>query len=157
MTSAQLVFGAIGWLALTFGSAWLGSRFLPDEWYKNLKKPRWNPPNWIFAPVWSVLYLLMAFAAWLVWKQYGWSGAPVALGVFVVQLLLNAAWTWTFFGLHRPNLALGDIVILWMAILLTLILFWKLVPLDGILLFPYLAWVSFATVLTWTIWRLNQK
>ena len=138
MTVARLIFGAVGWLALTLGAAWLGSRYLPDEWYKSLNKPTWNPPNWIFAPVWSVLYLLMALAAWLVWKQYEWMGARLRLGLFVVQLLLNAAWTWTFFGLHRPDLALADILVLWAAILMTLILFWQLVPLAGILLLPYL-------------------
>jgi translocator protein len=157
MTIARMIFGTVGWLALTFGAAWLGSRYLPDEWYQNLNKPSWNPPNWIFAPVWSVLYLLMALAAWLVWKQYGWMGALLPLGLFVVQLLLNAAWTWTFFGLHRPDLALVDILVLWVAILMTLILFWQLVPLAGILLLPYLAWVSFATALTWKIRQLNQK
>ena len=133
MTVARLIFGAMGWLALTLGAAWLGSRYLPDEWYKNLKKPAWNPPNWIFAPVWSVLYLLMALAAWLVWKQYGWMGALFPLGLFVIQLLLNAAWTWTFFGLRGfQEVALGDIVFLWAAILMTLILFWQLVPFAGI-------------------------
>jgi tryptophan-rich sensory protein len=156
MTTIELILGAIGWLAITFGAAWLGSRFLPDEWYKNLKKPKWNPPNKIFAPVWSVLYLLMAVAAWSVWKSYGFSAVSFALVLYVVQLLLNAAWTWTFFGLHRPGVALGDIVVLWVFILATLTLFWQFVPLSGVLLLPYLAWVTFAAYLNLTIWRMNR-
>jgi tryptophan-rich sensory protein len=156
MTFIELILGAIGWLALTFGAAWLGSRFLPDDWYKNLKKPGWNPPNKIFGPVWSVLYLFMAVAAWLVWRSYGFSMAAFPLVLFVVQLLLNTAWTWTFFGLHRPSIALVDIVVLWMFILATLTLFWQFVPLAGILLLPYLAWVTFASYLNLTIWRMNR-
>jgi translocator protein len=157
MTAIQSILGAIGWLGITFSAAWLGSRFLPDEWYKNLEKPHWNPPNWIFAPVWSVLYLLMAMAAWLVWKQFGLMSALGPLGLFIVQLGLNAAWTWTFFGLHRPNVALGEITVLWLAILMTIILFWRLVPLSGIVMLPYLAWTSFAAFLNWSIWRMNRK
>ena len=156
MTLIELIFGGIGWLALTFGAAWLGSRFLPDEWYKNLKKPDWNPPNKVFGPVWSVLYLLMAAAAWLVWRGYGFSVVIFPLVLFVVQLFLNTAWTWTFFGLHRPGIAFADIVLLWMLILATLTLFWQFVPLAGILLLPYLAWVSFASYLNLSIWRMNQ-
>jgi translocator protein len=156
MTTTTAIMGVVGWLVLTFGAAALGVRFLPDEWYRQLNKPTWNPPNSIFAPVWTVLYLLMAIAAWLVWRRYGIEGALIPLILFVVQLLLNAAWTWLFFGLHRPFGALVDILILWLAILATLIWFWQLEPIAGILLLPYLAWVSFATVLNWTIWRMNR-
>ena len=156
MTTIESILGAIGWLALTAGAAWLGSRFLPDEWYKNLKKPVWNPPNKIFAPVWSVLYLFMAAAAWLVWRRYGFDLALFPLILFMAQLVLNAAWTWTFFGLHRPGTALTDIVILWVFILITLTLFWQFEPIAGALLIPYLAWVSFATYLNLTIWRMNR-
>jgi benzodiazapine receptor len=156
MTTTQGILGAIGWLAITFGAAFLGSRFLPDEWYKALKKPSWNPPNSIFAPVWTALYLLMAASAWLVWRRYGLAGAILPLGLFVLQLLLNAGWTWTFFGLHRPGLALFDILALWVVLLITLVSFWKLDLLAGVLLIPYLVWVSFATALNWTIWRKNR-
>jgi benzodiazapine receptor len=155
MTTSTAIAGAIGWLVLTFGAAALGARFLPDEWYRGLKKPAWNPPNSIFAPVWTILYLLMAASAWLVWRREGISGALLPLILFVVQLLLNAAWTWLFFGLHRTSWALIDIVILWVTILAVLIAFWELEPLAGILLLPYLAWVSFAAFLNWTIWRMN--
>lgn len=156
MTTNVAIIGAVGWLVLTFGAAALGARFLPDEWYRGLKKPTWNPPNSVFGPVWTVLYLLIAAAAWLVWRRYGIAGAIVPLFVFVIQLLLNAAWTWLFFGRHQPQQAFIDILVLWVTILITLILFWRLEPLAGILLLPYLAWVSFAAVLNGTIWVKNR-
>jgi benzodiazapine receptor len=156
MTTTAAIIGAVVWLALTFGAAALGARFLPDEWYRQLKKPTWNPPNTIFAPVWTILYLLMAAAAWLVWRRYGISGAALPLTLFIVQLLLNAAWTWLFFGRHQTRGALVDIAVLWVVILTTLISFWNLEPLAGVLLVPYLAWVSFAACLNWTIWRMNR-
>ena len=155
-TIVYAIIGAVGWLVLTFAAAALGARFLPDEWYRRLNKPAWNPPNSIFAPVWTILYLLMAAAAWLVWRRYGLGGALVPLTLFVAQLLLNAAWTWIFFGRHRIRGALIDIVVLWVTILATLISFWTLEPLAGILLLPYLAWVSFAAMLNWTIWQMNR-
>lgn len=156
MTTAVEIIGAVGWLVLTFAAAALGARFLPDEWYRRLNKPAWNPPSSIFAPVWTILYLLMAAAAWLVWRRHGLGGALVPLILFVAQLLLNAGWTWLFFGRHQIRGALIDIAILWVAILTTLISFWRLEPLAGILLLPYLAWVSFAAVLNWTIWQMNR-
>ena len=151
MMLTEQILGAIAWLTITFGAAWLGSRFLPDEWYKNLKKPGWNPPNKIFAPVWSTLYLLMAAAAWLVWRDFEFNLVFFALLLFLIQLLLNAAWTWTFFGLHKIGIALADIAVLWVFILATLTLFWRFIPLAGILLLPYLVWVSFAAILNLTI------
>lgn len=155
MPATRAIPGAAGWLALTFGAAWVGSRFLPGEWYEGLARPAWNPPNSIFAPVWTVLYLLMAVAAFLVWRRHGAAGTRFPLALFVLQLALNAAWSWLFFGLHRPDLAFVDIVVLWVAILATLISFWKLDRFAGVLLIPYLVWVSFAAVLNWTIWRMN--
>jgi translocator protein len=156
MKTTVAVMGAVGWLVLTFGAAVLGSRFPPDAWYYQLNKPSWNPPGWVFAPVWTLLYAMMAVSAWLVWKRYGFTGAAVALSLFVLQLILNAAWTWLFFGLHRPDLAFVDIILLWAGILATLVAFWKLLPVAGSLLIPYLAWVSFAAFLNWTLWRMNS-
>jgi translocator protein len=156
MTPIRAFWGAIGWLLVTFGVAWFGSRFPPDEWYKGLAKPSWNPPNWIFAPVWIVLYFLMAIAAWLLWKRFGIAGASVPLLLYAIQLLLNAAWSWLFFGLHRPDLALVDIVVLGFAILTTLISFCRLELLAAVLLVPYLFWVWFATILNWKIWKMNR-
>jgi tryptophan-rich sensory protein len=155
MKTSVAIIGAVVWLIVTFGAAAIGARFLPDEWYRALNKPAWNPPNSIFAPVWTVLYLLMALAAWLVWRRYGIGGALLPLALFVVQLALNSAWTYFFFGRHEIAGAFIDILVLWVTILTTIILFWRLVPLAGILLVPYLAWVSFASVLNGTIWRLN--
>ncbi len=155
MTTTISIIGGVGWLVLTFGTAAIGSRFLPDEWYRKLNKPSWNPPNSIFAPVWTILYLLMAAAAWLVWRHYGVAAALIPLSLFVLQLLLNAAWSWLFFGRHQIRSALIDIVALWILILATLLSFWQLDRMAGILLLPYLAWVSFAMVLNWAIWQKN--
>lgn len=151
----QAVFGLGGWLLITFVAAAIGSLFAPGEWYAGLVKPAWNPPNWIFGPVWTVLYILMAVAAWLVWKRYGLVGATVPFVLYVVQLVLNAGWSWLFFGLHRPGAAFVEIVVLWVAILSTAVLFFRLERAAGILLIPYLLWVSFASVLNYTLWRLN--
>ena len=155
MSTQKSILGAIGALVLTFGAAYVGSRFPVDEWYTALAKPSWNPPNWLFGPVWSVLYLLMAISVWLVWKKQGLLGAIVPLSIFLLQLLLNAAWSWLFFGLHEMGIAFVEIVVLWSVILVNIILFWKIYPISGILLLPYLLWVSFASVLNYTLWRLN--
>jgi translocator protein len=143
------------WLVLCFGAAAFGSQFSPGEWYAELAKPAWTPPGWLFGPVWSVLYAMMGIAAWLIWKDAGFSGARVALGLFVFQLVLNAAWSWLFFGLQEPGLALVDIGLLWAAILATAVAFRHHRPLAAGLLVPYLLWVSFAAALNFEIWRLN--
>jgi translocator protein len=143
------------WLVVTFSAAWIGSRFQPGEWYAGLVKPALTPPGWVFGPVWTLLYAMMGTAAWLVWRAYGLTGAPVPLGLFLVQLALNALWSYLFFGLNRPGLAFLDIVALWLAILATLVAFWRADPLAGLLLLPYLLWVSFATYLNFQFWRLN--
>ena len=121
-------------------------------WYATLAKPSFNPPNWIFAPVWTALYILMAMAAWLVWRS-GKAGA--ALGLFALQLALNAAWSLLFFGLHRIDLALVDIVLLLAAIVATALAFRARSAVAALLLLPYLAWACFATVLNFAIWRMN--
>ena len=155
MTSTLSALGLVVALAVTFSAAYVGSRFPVDDWYAALSKPTWNPPNWLFGPVWGILYLLMAIAAWLVWRKSGFAGAAIPLGIFVLQLGLNAAWSWLFFGRHELGLALIEILVLWGAILGTIIGFWRLNPISGILLVPYLLWVTFAAVLNFTIWRLN--
>ena len=149
--------GAIGWLLAVFFAAWIASRFLPDDWYRAIKKPSWNPPNWLFAPVWSVLYLLMALSAWLLWREFGFRTALVPLSLFVLQLTMNAGWTWLFFGRHRPDLALAESIVFWIVLLGTVLSFWSLLPAAGAILLPYLLWVSFATFLNFTIWRLNLR
>ena len=127
-----------------------------SEFYAQLVKPSWAPPAGLFGPVWTVLYLMMGFAAWLAWRQR--TPAPavrLALQLFAVQLALNALWSWLFFHWHQGALALVEVCVLWLAILATLTQFWRLSPLAGALLVPYLAWVSFATALTAAVWRLN--
>lgn len=188
--------GLAGFVAVCFGVAGVGAAVTTPNiptWYSGLAKPAWNPPSWIFGPVWSTLYLCMAVAAWLVWRQSGRTvfdkavsdrgtaaratdgrvidgrviddrviddraaspSVRVPLGLFALQLLLNAAWSWLFFGLHSPGAALVDVVLLWAAIVATMVAFWRCSTLAGILLIPYLLWVSFATVLNFAIWRLN--
>lgn len=162
-------------LLACFGVAAFGSQFAPGEWYAALEKPAWNPPAWVFAPVWTVLYALMAVAGWLVWRSGAGGGERVdlqsgaladqeprtrprrrvALGAFALQLALNGAWSWLFFGLHLPGVAFVEIVVLWIAILATTVLFWRLRPLAGALLVPYLAWVGYAAALNFALWRLN--
>ncbi len=155
MTATRQALGLVGWVALSFCAGLVGGFFKPDAWYVALSKPSWNPPGWVFAPVWTALYALMGLAAWFVWRARGWSGAGTALALFVGQLVLNAMWTWLFFGLHRPDLALLEIALLWLVILATLLAFWRVRPLAGALLAPYLAWVGFAIVLNAAIWRKN--
>ena len=146
-------------IAVTFVAAGLGAFFAStsvSNWYPMLRKPSWNPPAWIFGPVWTVLYLMMAIAAWLVWRKRGFDSAAGALGLFALQLALNALWSPLFFGLRNPLAGLVDIVPLWAAILATLVCFWKISPLAGTLLAPYWLWVSFATALNFMIWRMNR-
>jgi len=156
MTRTKSILGLAGWLVLCFAAAGIGSLFSIGPWYESLMKPAWNPPNWLFGPVWTLLYILMAVAVWLVWRSHGFKGATLPLTMFVVQLGLNTGWSWLFFGLHRPGVAFAEILLLWAAILVTIILFWRLKRLAGILLLPYLLWVSFAAILNYTVWQLNR-
>jgi len=155
MTLGKKIFGLIGWLLLCFAPAAIGALFMPGQWYDALNKPAWNPPGWIFGPVWTVLYIMMAVAAWLVWQCGGFAAQRRALGLFLTQLVLNALWTPLFFGLRQPGLAFAEIILLWLAILATLLAFRPVSRAATWLLAPYLAWVSFAAVLNATIWRLN--
>lgn len=125
-------------------------------WYAGLVQPALNPPAWVFGPVWTVLYILMGIAAFWIWRN-GWNrkNVRVALGVFGVQLLLNVAWSMIFFGLQRPGWALVSIVILWLAIVWTMVLFYKISRPAAYLLAPYLLWVTFASYLDYSIWMLN--
>jgi len=156
LTTLRSALGLVGWLAVSFAAAWVGSRFMPGAWYNALAKPSWNPPNFVFAPVWTALYVLMAVAAWLVWRRAGFTGARAALTLFIVQLALNALWSYLFFGAHRPDLAFMEILVLWALILVTAVLFWREVQLAGLLMLPYLAWVGFASFLNFTLWQMNR-
>jgi translocator protein len=143
-----------GWVVLPLLAGAFGSQFQPGAWYAQLEKPAWNPPSWVFGPVWTVLYILMGVAAWLVWDRHR-GAAKVALTLFVVQLVFNAAWSWLFFGLQSPGLAFGGIVVLWLLLLATTAAFWRERTVAGVLLLPYVAWVTFAMALNFAIWRLN--
>ena len=109
--------GLAFWLGLTFAAGWVGSRFQPGEWYTHLVQPALTPPGWVFGPVWTILYILMGVAAWLVWQRYGLAGAVWPLGLFILQLVLNTLWSYLFFGLQNPGGAFLDIVALWLSIL----------------------------------------
>jgi tryptophan-rich sensory protein len=135
------------------GAAWTNTSL--STWYGTLEKPPWNPPDWVFGPVWTGLYIGMAVAAWLVWLKKDLSSSRAPLRLFSVQLILNGAWSFLFFGLRSPALALADIVLLWCAILATISSFRRVSNWAAALLAPYFAWVSFAAVLNWTLWRLN--
>jgi tryptophan-rich sensory protein len=150
---ALLLFLTATYLTGVFGS-FATERGLP-YWYVTLQKPSWNPPPWVFAPVWTVLYGLMGFAAWLVWQTPASRLRMVALVLFGIQLVLNGLWSWLFFGFQRIDLALYEIVVLLLAIVLTTIQFGRLRSLAGWLMAPYIAWVLFATVLNFTLHGLN--
>jgi tryptophan-rich sensory protein len=124
-------------------------------WYATLAKPSWNPPNWVFAPVWTTLYVVMGVAAWLIWTRRDQLGAKLALGLFGVQLALNTLWSFLFFGMENPGAAMVEIVLLWIATVATIITFRKISTAAAWLLTPYLLWVSFASTLNFAIWRLN--
>lgn len=142
-------------LAISYGVAASGAVFSPGPWYETLAKPDWTPPDWVFPVVWTVLFFTIALSGWLVWRRVGIAGAPLAFTFYAVQLVLNGAWSWLFFGLRRPDLALIDVGLLWLAIVATILAFWVHHRWAALLLVPYLLWVSLASVLNYTIWRMN--
>lgn len=147
----------VGWLALSFSAAAVGGLASANAggFYQELSRPAWAPPSWLFAPVWTLLYLFMGIAAWLVWKAQGWRHAASALSLFLVQLALNALWTWLFFVWRLGAVAFIEILVLWALVACTLVAFWRVRPLAGWLLLPYLLWVGFAAALTYAVWRRN--
>jgi tryptophan-rich sensory protein len=149
--------GLVGWLLLTFAAAAIGALASGGAavFYSELIRPSWAPPGWLFGPVWSALYTLMAVSAWLVWRSRGFSGARSALLLFIAQLAANALWSWLFFVWHQGGLAFVEILLLWCMIAATVVSFWRLSPLASALLMPYLAWVTLAAALTVTVWQLN--
>lgn len=151
--------GLAGWWLLSFAAAAIGAlaSIQAAAFYGQLTQPSWAPPASLFGPVWTVLYALMGLAAWLVWRRVGRPGRQRALVLFVVQLALNAAWSWLFFAWHLGGWAFADIVALWLLLVATVIAFWRVRAIAGALLLPYLAWVSFAAALNWTVWQLNPS
>ncbi len=145
-------------VAICFSAAAIGSVATAsaiDSWYAGLTKPDWNPPNWVFGPVWTTLYLMMAASAWLVWRQAGWRASKLPLSIFGVQLLLNTCWSLLFFGWQQPGWAFLEIIVLWLAIAVCGMVFCRRSALAAWLLAPYLAWVTFAAVLNFAIWQMN--
>ena len=127
-----------------------------DTWYQTLEKPLFNPPDWVFAPVWTALSIMMGVAAWRVWRLRSIEETRKALAIFFVQLCLNLAWSFLFFGLQRIDLALIEIVILLVAIIVNAIMFWRIDRLAGLMFVPYTAWVAYATILNSSLWLLNE-
>jgi benzodiazapine receptor len=151
--------GLLAWLALCFMTAAIGAAasVQAGPFYMQLVRPEWAPPPGVFGPVWSVLYAMMGIAAWLVWRRAGFHAARTALLLFMIQLAVNALWSWLFFGWHRGALAFLDILLLWTLIAATVISFWRVRPLAGALLLPYWLWVSFAAALNHAVWQLNPQ
>lgn len=153
------ILGLIGWLVVSFAASAIGAlaSVQAKSFYGQLTQPAWAPPGWLFGPVWTLLFTLMAIAAWLVWRSGGFRANRVALSLFLLQLSLNALWSWLFFAWHRGALAFADIVLLWILIVATLVSFWRVRPIAGALLIPYLLWVSFAAALNYSVWQLNPQ
>jgi translocator protein len=159
LSATRQVLGLLGWLVLSFAAAGIGAVASSEAgaFYGQLARPTWAPPAWLFAPVWTVLYVLMGTAAWLVWRLHGYKEARSALALFIIQLAANALWTWVFFVWHQGALAFAEIVLLWCLIAATIVSFWKFSNAAAALLLPYLAWVTFASALTFATWRLNPQ
>lgn len=153
-----------GWLGLAvalvacFAVAGVGGWFTSQSvgtWYQGLDKPTWTPPGSLFGPVWTVLYCMMAVALWLVWRRVPADQFPTPTVAFGIQLTLNLLWSVVFFGARRPDLAFAEIVALWLAIVVTAAVFWRHSRAASLLLAPYLLWVTYASALTFALWRLN--
>lgn len=156
-TRQKQILGLIGWFIVSFAASAIGAvaSMQAKSFYGQLAQPSWAPPASVFGPVWTVLYALMAIAAWLVWRSGGFRANRTALSLFGVQLALNALWSWLFFAWHLGAWAFADIVVLWGLIVATAICFWRVRPMAGALLIPYLLWVGFASGLNYSVWQLN--
>ncbi len=147
-------FSLVVFLAICIAAASTGFFFQPGAWYETLQKPSWTPPNWLFGPVWTILYVLIAIAGWLVWREVG-SGAAMAF--WGIQIVANAAWSWLFFGLKRMDLALADAGLMWVSIAAFILAAADISATATLLFAPYLIWVTVATALNLTILRMNQQ
>lgn len=134
-------------------TAMSGALFKPGPWYQTLQKPNWTPPNWAFPVVWTILYVMIAYAGYEIWTKAGWS---TAMSLWAVQLVLNGAWSFFFFGLKRMDLALVDVGLLWLSIAGFIVVAWPISTVASLLFVPYLAWVSTAALLNFTVMRLNM-
>lgn len=149
--------GLLGWLAVVFAVSALGAlaSINASGFYAEVIRPSWAPPGNVFGPVWSMLFLMMGISAWLVWRRGGFAVHGKALGVFLLQLVFNVLWSWLFFAWKTGGGAFADIIVLWVLILTTIILFWRVSRWAAMLLVPYLLWVSFASLLNFIIWQAN--
>lgn len=159
MSKGKQAVGLAGWLAMAFVVAAIGATasVRASSFYGQVAQPAWAPPASVFGPVWTILYASMGVSAWIIWRSGGFRDNRQALTLFMVQLAVNALWSWLFFAWHRGGLAFADIVVLWVLIVVTIVLFWRRRPLAGALLIPYLLWVTFASALNYSIWQLNPQ
>jgi tryptophan-rich sensory protein len=157
MPLPRQILGLAGWLLLAFAAAAIGAIASIDAqaFYAELTLPSWAPPAWLFGPVWTVLYAMMGVAAWCVWRAHGLRGARNAFVLFVAQLAANALWSWLFFGWRLGAFAAAEVLVLWLLIAATIVAFGRRSRVAAALLVPYLVWVTFASALTFTVWRLN--
>ncbi|MCB1454888.1 MAG: tryptophan-rich sensory protein [Nitratireductor sp.] len=138
---------------LVFAAASSGAIFKPGEWYLSLKRPSWTPPGWAFPVVWTVLYIMIAISGWMVWERAGWNAA---IAVWAVQLAINAAWSWLFFGLRRMDIAFIDVLLLLASVIGYIVLAWPISQTAAILFMPYALWVATAATLNYSVWQLNR-
>jgi translocator protein len=145
---------ALVFVLIVLATASSGAIFKPGEWYESLRKPGWTPPKWAFPVVWTILYVFIGYAGWLVWTIAGWS-LPMAL--WGLQIVANALWSYFFFGMRRMDVALVDVAILWLSIAVFIVAAWPVAPLASLLFLPYLAWVTAAAALNYSVRRLNPE
>jgi len=159
LSKQKTIYGLLGWLVVSFAASTVGAiaSIQAKSFYSQLVQPDWAPPPGVFGPVWSALYAMMGVAVWLVWRSGGFRQNRYAIILYLLQLSLNALWSWLFFAWQRGALALADVLLLWILIVATLISFWRIRPLAGALLVPYLLWVSFALGLNYSLWQLNPQ
>ncbi|MBC18902.1 MAG: sensory protein TspO [Planctomycetaceae bacterium] len=158
-SSRAQAIGLIVSVAICYGAALLGNLATMPQiptWYSGIAKPSWTPPDWVFGPVWSLLYAMMAIAAWLIWRNEDRKKSTIPLVWFAVQLILNSFWSVLFFGMQKPSWSMVEVFFLWLAIFMTIRAFWPLSRWAASMLVPYLLWVSFASVLNVAIWQLNR-
>ena len=158
-TRTKQIVGLVVWLIVCFVAAAIGgaASIQAGPFYAQLVRPAWAPPSWVFGPVWTVLYALMGVAAWFVWRVSDSQAVRSAIALFLLQLMLNALWSWLFFRWHQGALAFADILLLGVSIVGTIIAFWKIRRSAGALLIPYLLWVIFASALNYSVWQLNPQ
>ncbi len=157
LSKKEQVIGLVAWLVACFAAAGVGAMasIQAQSFYGQLAQPSWAPPPTVFGPVWTALYAMMAISAWLIWRVGGFRAQRIALTCFLVQLVANTLWSWFFFAWHKGAFAFVDIVLLWLLLVYTICKFWKVRPLAGAMLIPYLMWVSFAAALNLSLWQMN--